>query len=94
MTREAPQYVYTVTRRPKGSDPGAIEEGWFIQRGNEIQLCTRDGIPFAGRVNRREQTDGLSPAECAQRMLRNKISDRRGDFNRRLTNRDYPKLVY
>jgi hypothetical protein len=94
MTKEEPKWVYTITRRPSRSDPGAIEEAWFIQRGNEIQLCTRDGIPLAGRINRRELTDGLSPAECAQRMLRNKIMDKGSDFNRRLSSRDYPKLVY
>lgn len=92
--REEPKYIYTTTRRPKGSDPGQIEEGWFIQRGNEIQLCTRDGIPLAGRVNCRELSDGLTPAECAQRMLRNKVMDKGSDFNRRLSSRDYPKLVY
>jgi hypothetical protein len=92
--REEPKYIYTQTRRPKGSDPGAIEEGWFIQRGKEILLTTKDGIPLAGRVNRRELTDGLSPAECAQRMLRNKISDRGSDFNRRLSNASYPPLRY
>jgi hypothetical protein len=92
--REEPKYVYTVTRRPKGSDPGAIEETWYIQRGNEIQLCTRDGIPLAGRMNRRELTDGLSPAECARLMLRNKISDRGSDFGRRLTNSSYPPVRF
>ena len=92
--KEEPKYITVQTRRPKGSDPGACEETWYIQRGNEIQLCTRDGIPLAGRVNRMELTDGLSPAECAQRMLRNKISDRGSDFNRRLSNRDYPPVRF
>ena len=94
MIKEEPKWVYTQTRRPKGSDPGAIEEGWWIERGNEILLTTRDGVPLAGRANRRELTDGLTPAECAQRMLRNKISDRGSDFNRRLSNSSYPPLRY
>jgi hypothetical protein len=92
--REEPKYIYTEVRRPKGSDPGRIEESWYVQRGNEILLTTRDGIPLAGRFNRRELTDGQTPAECAQRMLRNKVMDRGSDFHRRLSSRDYPKLVY
>jgi hypothetical protein len=31
---------------------------------------------------------------CGQRMLRNKISDRGSDFNRRLSNFSYPPLRY
>jgi hypothetical protein len=94
MTKEEPKWVYTQTRRPRGSDPGRIEEAWYIQRGKEILLTTRDGIPLAGRLNRRELSDGQTPAELAQRMLRNKISDRGSDFNRRLSNSSYPPLRY
>jgi hypothetical protein len=94
MTKEEVRYVTTQTRRPKGSDPGACEETWYIQRGQEILLTTRDGVPLARRMNRRELTDGLSPAECAQRMLRNKINERGSDFNRRLSNASYPKIYY
>jgi hypothetical protein len=92
--REEPKYIYTEVQRPRGNFPGRIEETWYIQKGNEIQLTTRDGIPLAGRANRRELIDGLSPAETAQRMLRNKVMDRGSDFNRRLSNRDYPKVYY
>jgi hypothetical protein len=91
---EEPKYIYTQTTRPRRDFPGRIEEGWFIQRGNEILLTTRDGIPLAGRLNRRELADGQTPAECAQRMLRNRISDRGSDFNRRLSSASYPKIYY
>jgi hypothetical protein len=97
--REEPKYIYTQTRRPKGSDPGQIEEGWYTTRrstsgGTEVLLTTRDGIPLAGRLNRRELTEGQTPAECARLMLRNKISDRGSDFNRRLSNSSYSKIYY
>ena len=91
---ETPRYVYCEIQRPRGDFPGRIEEGWWILRGNEVQLCTRSGVALAGRMNRRELVDGLSPAELAQRMLRSKALNKSDDFNRRLTNNSYPKLVY
>ncbi len=92
--REEPTHIFTQVRRPRGADPGAVHEGWWVLRGTEVLLTTRDGIPLAGRINRREITDGLTAAEIAQRLLRNKVLNKSSDFGRRLSSSDYPKIVY
>jgi hypothetical protein len=87
-----PHYVYYVTRKPSrdGSDPGAIEEGWFEIIGAEVVMTTQGGEPLPGNRNRRKPRSNQTPKDCARDMLKAKVMSRpMSNFNRPLGHRHY-----
>ena len=88
-----PKYITIQTRRPTrdGSDPGAIEEGWFIVKDGIVMLTNREGVALHGEENRREL--GNEDARViAVRMLKAKSKRRPSrPFNRPLR---YAALKY
>jgi hypothetical protein len=88
-----PAYFYCVLRQPPkdGSDPGVIEEGWFIVKDGIVLLTDPEGVPKPGEENRRPLgKDGAKAV--AVRLLKAKSNRRPSKpFNRPLR---YPKLAY
>ena len=73
-----PQYIHIQTRRPArdGSDPGAIEEGWFTVNDGYVQLTDRGGNKVRGEFVGRPIGPGESAREVAVRMLRARVRSR------------------
>jgi hypothetical protein len=80
-----PQYIYVEIRRPSrdGTDPGAIEEGWFIVTDDYVHLCDRDDNKVRGEFVGRPISPGETAREVAVRMLRARVRSRPAKpFNR------------
>jgi hypothetical protein len=89
-----PQYIYISMRRPSrdGSDPGSIEEAYFVEKDGAVQLTDRDGNKVRGEFVTRPIGPGETAKEVAVRMLRTRVMSRPAkSFNRPLR---YPQLVY
>ena len=89
-----PEYIYVTTRRPSrdGSDPGVIEEGWYVVTDGVVQLTDREGNKVRGEFVSRPISNGESAKEIAVRMLRTRVRSRPAKpFNRPLR---YPTLRY
>jgi hypothetical protein len=86
MTGEL-QYIYVEIRRPRGTDPGQIEEAKFATDGKFVQLYSMQERSW-GLKFRREIPEGWAPRETASRLLRSKVNTRSSDFGRKLF---YPK---
>jgi hypothetical protein len=75
-----------------GSDPGAIEEAWFIVADGMVRLTDRNGTPLHGEENANRLRPGENAKEIAGRLLRKKSRARANKpFNRPLR---YPRLAY
>jgi hypothetical protein len=89
-----PQYIYVEIRRPSrdGTDPGTIEEGWYVVTDDYVHLCDRDGNKVRGEFVTRPIGPGETAREVAVRMLRARVRSRPArPFNRPLR---YPTLRY
>jgi hypothetical protein len=80
--------VVIETRGPRGTDPGAIAEGWFKVADGYVMLCNADGIAVSG-VDKRRAAPG-NERTIASLMLRERsqATARSRSFNRPL---QYPK---
>jgi hypothetical protein len=88
----APTYITLQLRRPArdGEDPGAVDEAWFVVKGDVVQLTDRDGVPLHGDGNKCKLEPNETARECAVRLLRSKSMHRASkSFNRPLR---YPKI--
>jgi hypothetical protein len=89
-----PQYIHIQIRRPSkdGTDPGTIEEGWYVVTDDCVQLTDRDGNKVRGELVTRPIGNGETAKEVAVRMLRTRVMSRPAkSFNRPLR---YPRMVY
>jgi len=85
-----PKYIAIQTRQPTGSDPGAIEEGFYIVEGDVVQMTNRDGLKLSGKQNRRPIGARETAKEVAVKLLRAKVRSRPASpFNRPLGHRHY-----
>ena len=68
-------YITIQIRRPArdGSDPGAIEEGWYTVTDGVVRLCYGDGDPIRGEESTAKLKPGETAKEVAVRMLRAKF---------------------
>jgi hypothetical protein len=73
-----PQYIHIQIRRPSkdGSDPGTIEEGWYVVTDDCVQLTDRDGNKVRGELVTRPIGYGETAKEVAVRMLRARVQSR------------------
>ena len=73
--RMTAEYVTIQIRRPSrdGSDPGAIEEGWYTVTDGVVRLCYGDGDPIRGEESTAKLKPGETAKEVAVRMLRAKF---------------------
>ena len=71
-------YITIQIRRPArdGSDPGAIEEGWYTVTDGVVRLCDRDGDPIRGEESTAKLKPGETAKEVAVRLLRAKFARR------------------
>ena len=82
-----PQYIHIQIRRPSrdGSDPGMIEEGWYVVTDDYVHLCDRGGNKVRGEFVGRPIGNGETAKEVAVWMLRAKVRSRPAKpFNRPL----------
>lgn len=85
-----PKYIAIQTRQPKGDDPGAVAEAWFIEHDGEVYLTTREGVKLSGKQDRRPIGPGETAKEVAVRLLRLKARNSpASNFNRPLGHRHY-----
>ena len=77
------QHIYIEVHRPRGTDPGQIEEAFGVE-GRYVQLYSMQGRSW-GRKFRREIPESWTPRETAARLLRSKVNMKSNDFGRRLT---------
>jgi hypothetical protein len=90
-----PKYIYLQTRRPSrdGTDPGTIEEGWYVVTDGYVQLTDRDGSKVRGEFVGRPIGNGETAKEVAVRMLRARVRNKPAkSFNRRLHYFDAGKI--
>jgi hypothetical protein len=71
-----PQCIWIETRRPRGGDPGAIEECWFVVNDACVQLTDREGNKVRGEFVSRPIGPGETAREVAVRMLRARLRSR------------------
>jgi hypothetical protein len=75
-------------RPPRGKDPGAVEEGFFLVEGDVVSLVTSTGQPRKSRTSGKPLTrkfaGGETAREAAYRLTRENLPARRSDFNRPL----------
>jgi hypothetical protein len=73
-----PQYIHIQIRRPSrdGSDPGTIEEGWYVVTDDYVQLTDRDGNKVRGEFISRPIGNGETAKEVAVRLLRTRVMSR------------------
>jgi hypothetical protein len=78
--------TYQLRRPTKDGFPGSIAEGWYLQQGDCVQMCDRDGTPLAGEKNRKKLRPGQTHREAAVQLLKATASrfSGRDDFNRPL----------
>jgi hypothetical protein len=61
MTTEIHRVIVTISR-PMGNDPGTIEEShYFVDKGNVVVLCHRDGTPIMREALRVQRRRGEPP---------------------------------
>jgi hypothetical protein len=83
------QYIAVELRRPRQSENlhGLIAEGQFCVEGDEVWLYSMDGQ----RIAKQTIIPLLNARETAARILRQRESVRRSNFNRRIV---YDKYYY
>ena len=71
-----PTYCYFTVKRPArdGSDPGIIEEGWFIEEHGFVLMTTRDGKRLPGE--RRKIAPGQTAKYVATHLLKSRARSR------------------
>jgi hypothetical protein len=79
------------TRAPRGTDPGAIEEGWYFIEDGSVVLSTEKGIPIDRHRFTRKVRAGEDARAVAAVMLRSWKKPKSGDFNRQIR---YPRVGY
>jgi len=72
------------TRAPKGTDPGAIAEGWFKVVDGYVTLCDADGITVSGVDKRRAQSGNERTIAALMLRERHRATARSRSFNRPL----------
>jgi hypothetical protein len=77
-----------------GSDPGQIEEAWYVVIDNCVQLTDRDGNKIRGEFVTRPIGPGETAREVAVRLLRTRVRGRPArPFNRPLRYRKDGSIV-
>ena len=85
-----PTYFFIQTREPKGDDPGAVEEGYYIiEGGDELVFCDQDGAGLRGENARRKLKAGEDPRRVAASLLRMRVSRKSNNFYRPLRYEDW-----
>jgi hypothetical protein len=79
------RHIYVEVRRPRGLDPGQVEEAkWAETDDGCVQLYAMSGRSF-GKKFKRQIVAPLTARETAALLLRSLLRGRGSDFSRRLT---------
>jgi hypothetical protein len=87
-----PHRIFIQTRRPSrdGSDPGSVEEGFYIVVDGVVHMTNAVGTKLRGDSVRRPVEHHETAKEVAVRLLRTRIRRRPASpFNRPLGHRHY-----
>jgi hypothetical protein len=88
-------HVIIQISRPRGSFPGAVEDGYYLLDGDTVTLTNQAGVPHLNGQGKKI-TAKIRPGEISRqvagRLLRTNLGTlgrRTGGFNREL---NYPRL--